>query len=188
VITVDLANTIFLGCLAVGGILLLVSVLLGDVLGGIFDSLNIDLDLGGVSLLPVLLGFVAMFGVGGLFGTEGLDLEAGPASLVGAIAGAIGAGTVIVLFRALRSAEAPGATATSSLVGRVAQVTVTVEPGGYGTVIVDFDGAPVQRRATAEQTIPAGRRVRIVSIIGSDVFIEPIGTADPGKAVEAGEA
>jgi membrane protein implicated in regulation of membrane protease activity len=185
VITVDLANTIFLGCLAVGGILLLVSVLLGDVLGGVFDSLNIDLDLGGVSLLPVLLGFIAMFGVGGLFGTEGLDLEPGPASLVGAIAGALGAATVVFLFRALRAAEAPGAMASTSLIGREAQVSVTVERGRYGAVIVDFDGAPVQRRATADQTIPSGQRVRVVSVIGSDLLVEPSGpaaTPDPGTS------
>ena len=173
-ITIDLANTIFLGCLAVGGILLLISVLLGDVLGGLFDWLNVDLDLGGVSLLPVLLGFVAMFGVGGLFGTEGLGLAAAPASLVGAVSGAIGAGTVVLIFRSLRGQEAPGATATSSLVGQEGQVTVGIQPGGYGSVIVNFDGAPLARRATSERAVAAGRRVRIVSVIGTDLVVEPV--------------
>jgi len=87
VFTIDLANTIFVICLAVGGILLLLTVLLDDILGGLLDFLHIDFDLGGVTLMPLLLAFVAMFGVGGLIGTEALGLAAGPASLIGALSG-----------------------------------------------------------------------------------------------------
>jgi membrane protein implicated in regulation of membrane protease activity len=174
VITIDLANAIFLGCLAVGGILLLVTVLLGDIAGGVLDALNLDFDLGGVSFLPVLLGFVAMFGVGGLFGTQALDLGAAAASLVGAVTGAIGAGTVVLIFRSLRGQEAPGATATASLVDQEGQVSVGIEPGRYGAVIVNFDGAPLQRRATSDRAIPAGRRVRVTSVVGTDLVVEPV--------------
>ncbi|MBA2275737.1 MAG: hypothetical protein H0W00_03420 [Chloroflexi bacterium] len=173
-ITIDIANMIFLGCLAVGGILLLVSVLLGDVLGGVFDWLNVDLDLGGVSLLPILLGFVAMFGVGGLFGTEGLGMEAAPASLVGAATGAVGSLVVFVVFRGLRSAEAPGATQSESLIGEVGQVTVGIAPNHYGTVVVRFDGAPMQRRATADEAIASGRRVRVIALVGGDLVVAPL--------------
>lgn len=173
-ITIDIANMIFIGCLAVGGILLLVSVLLGDLMGGVFDWLNVDLDLGGVSLLPILLGFVAMFGVGGLFGTEGLGMEAAPASLVGAATGAVGSLVVFLVFRGLRSAEAPGATQSESLIGEIGQVTVGIAPGGYGTVVVRFDGAPMQRRATADVAIPSGRRVRIVALVGGDLVVAPV--------------
>ncbi|CAN5703037.1 hypothetical protein BH18CHL1_BH18CHL1_06510 [soil metagenome] len=175
VITIDLANSIFIGCLAIGGILLLISVLLDDVLGGILDNLGVHLDVGGVSLLPVLLGFVALFGVGGLFATEALGMEAGPASLVGAVVGAVGAGIVLLIFRTLRSAEAPPATGSSSLVGETGRVTVGIAPGGYGTVIVTFDGAPMQRRATSDAAIPPGRQVTIVAVIGGDLVVEPAG-------------
>ena len=173
-ISIDLANSIFIGCLAIGGVLLLLSVLLDDVLGGILDNIGFDIELGGVSLLPVLLGFVAMFGVGGLFATEGLGMEAGPASLVGAVVGAIGASLVLLIFRTLQSAESPGATGTESLVGQIGQVTVGIEPGGYGTVIVTFDGAPMQRRATSDQAIPSGRRVHVRSVTGADLVVEPM--------------
>lgn len=175
-ITIDLANSIFIGCLAIGGILLLVSVLLDDVLGGILDNIGVDIDLGGVSLLPVLLGFVAMFGVGGLFATEGLGMDVGPASLVGGAVGLIGASVVILIFGTLGSAEAPGATGTASLIGETGQVTVGIGPDAYGTVIVNFDGAPMQRRATSDRAIPAGRRVRVVAVVGSDLVVEPVVT------------
>lgn len=38
--TIDVANTIFVVCLALGGILLLVAVPLRDVLGGILDGIG----------------------------------------------------------------------------------------------------------------------------------------------------
>ena len=81
-ITIDLANAIFVLCVAVGGILLLITILLDDLLGGLLDFLHIGFDVGGVTLMPLLLGFVSMFGVGGLFGTQLFGMTAGPASLV----------------------------------------------------------------------------------------------------------
>ena len=58
-ITIDLANAIFIGCVAVGGILLLITVLLDDLLGGLLDFLHLGFDVGGVTLMPLLLGFVS---------------------------------------------------------------------------------------------------------------------------------
>jgi hypothetical protein len=49
-------DLIFLVCTIVGGGLLLVTVLVDDILGGILDVLHIDFDIGGVSLMPLLLG------------------------------------------------------------------------------------------------------------------------------------
>ena len=80
-ITIDLANAIFIGCVAVGGILLLITVLLDDLLGGLLDFIHLGFDVGGVTLMPLLLGFVSMFGVGGLFGTQLFGLGAGGASI-----------------------------------------------------------------------------------------------------------
>ena len=57
----DLANGIFIFCLAVGGGLLLLTVVLDDVIGGMFDALHIGIHVAGVALMPPLLGFVAMF-------------------------------------------------------------------------------------------------------------------------------
>ncbi|TMC10853.1 MAG: hypothetical protein E6J29_10815 [Chloroflexi bacterium] len=64
------ADSIFLICLIAGGGLLLVSVVVGDLLGGVLDALHAGVDIGGVGLMPLVLGFVSMFGVGGLFSTQ----------------------------------------------------------------------------------------------------------------------
>ena len=74
-ITVPIEDLVFVLAALVGGGLLLITVLVDDVLGGIFDALHLDFSIGGVSLMPPLLAFVAMFGVGGIFATQVLDVS-----------------------------------------------------------------------------------------------------------------
>jgi hypothetical protein len=172
--TIDVANTIFVVCLAVGGILLLVSVLLGDLLSGVLDGAGLDFDLGGVSLMPLLLAFVAMFGVGGLIGTEALGMSSGPASLVGALCGALGAGIVYGLFSVLRRAEAPEAFSLSELIGRKGRVTVGIPAGRNGTVLVSHGGASIEQTATADREISSGQTVTIVDVVAGTLVVASI--------------
>ena len=182
--TIDVANTIFVVCLAVGGILLLVTVLLDDVLGGLLDFLNIDFDLGGVTLMPLLLAFVAMFGVGGLIGTEALGMSAGPASLVGALAGVAGAGLVYVIFSFLRRAEAPVAFSLNDMVGRSGRVTVGIPAGRNGSVLLSYGGASYELTATADMEIAAGSTVTITDVVGGTLIVRRAG-ADEGGRLDA---
>ena len=55
-ISIPIEDLIFVLCTLVGGGLLLITVLVDDILGGIFDALHIGFDIGGVSLMPLLLG------------------------------------------------------------------------------------------------------------------------------------
>jgi membrane protein implicated in regulation of membrane protease activity len=180
VFTIDVANTIFVVCLAVGGILLLVTVLLGDILGGVLDGIGVDFDLGGVSLMPLLLAFVAMFGVGGLIGTEALGLSSGPASLVGALAGVGGAGIVYALFSFLRRAEAPDAFSIRDLIGRTGRVTVGIPAGRNGSVIVSHGGASDEMTATSEIEIAAGATVTIVDVVAGTLIVAPMRRSNGG--------
>src|SRR5829696_6254366 len=97
-LAVPVEDLVFVICTLVGGGLLLVSVLVDDVLGGILDALNIGFDIGGVSLMPLALAFVSMFGVGGLFATQVLDVHGGPAALIGTGFGVVGLALVYVMF------------------------------------------------------------------------------------------
>jgi membrane protein implicated in regulation of membrane protease activity len=171
--TLDLANTIFVVCVAIGGILLLITVLLDDVVGGVLDFLHVDFDLGGVTLMPLLLGFVSMFGVGGLFGTEILKLGPGPASVVGAIFGLVGAVLVFLMFRFLRRAEAPPAFALTDLVGQRGRVAVGIAPGRLGSVLVSYGGATHSLTASAGVELPPGAIVLVTDIAGSTVVVAP---------------
>ncbi len=172
-ITIDLANSIFLGCLLIGGGLLLLTVLVDDILGGLLDALHINFDVGGVSLMPLLLGFVSMFGVGGLLGTEVLDLDPGRSSLVGLLFGIAGTLFVYYLFSALRRAEAPQAFSLRDLVGQRGRVTVGIRPGKQGSVLVTFGGHTNDVAATADAEIAAGAMVTVTDLAGSTLIVEP---------------
>src|SRR5207249_1154669 len=101
-----------------------------------FDALHIGIHVGGVALMPPLLGFVAMFGIGGLIGTQIFKLETGAASLVGGVAGAIGFGLVFGMFSVLRRSEGAEAFSLNDLVGQTGRVSVAIPARRYGTVFV----------------------------------------------------
>jgi membrane protein implicated in regulation of membrane protease activity len=171
---VTIANTIFLLCLVVGGGLLLIAVFVGDLFGGILDALHFGVDLGGVSLMPLLLGFVSMFGVGGLFSTQVFGLDAGRASLVGAVTGAVGSLLVYLMFGMLRRAEAPEAFSLNDLVGQTGRISVGIPAGRYGTVLLTFAGESHNLTATAEIDVPAGATVKVDAVAGSNLVVSPL--------------
>jgi membrane protein implicated in regulation of membrane protease activity len=182
VISIDLANSIFIGCVLIGGGLLLITVLLDDILGGVLDFLHLDIDLGGVSLMPVLLGFVSMFGVGGLIGLEVFDLGSGPAAVLGGAFGMFGAGIVYVLFSFLRKAEGPEAFSLDDLVGKQGRVSVGIRARRNGTVLLAHGGQSHQLTATADEDIAAGSTVTITGTAGPTVIVAPLPRSSGGNA------
>jgi membrane protein implicated in regulation of membrane protease activity len=185
-ITIDLANTIFGLCVAVGGVLLLVTVLLDDILGGVLGFLHLDFDLGGVTLMPLLLGFISMFGVGGLFGTQVFELAPGAASLVGVAFGVVGAGVVSLMFSFLRRAEAPPAFSLGDLVGQRGRVSVSIAAGRAGSVLLSYAGGTHNMTATADVDIAAGAIVTVTDIAGTTLVVTPaVHATNPGGTSDA---
>ena len=188
-ITVPIEDLVFVLAALVGGGLLLITVLLDDILGGVLESLHIDFSFGGVSLMPPLLAFVAMFGVGGIFATQVLDLHGAPAAMVGVGFGVVGFGVAYVLFRALRRAEGEGPFSIADLVGRTGSVSVAIPAGRLGTVYVRAEGQNHELSATAAEDIPAGAAVKVTGTAGMGLVVErmtpqpivagPIGTSEP---------
>lgn len=168
-IEIPVENFVFAVCALVGGGLLLVTVLVDDILGAVFDF-----DIGGVSLMPLLLSFVSMFGVGGLFATEVLDIHGGQAGLVGGGFGLLGLGIAYALFSALRRAEAPPAFSTRDLVGREAFVAVGIPAGRFGSVYIKAEGQTHEFSATAVRDIEPGSTVRVTGTAGAGLVVESI--------------
>jgi membrane protein implicated in regulation of membrane protease activity len=171
----------------VGGGLLLVTVLLDDVLGGILDALHLDFSIGGISLMPPLLAFIAMFGVGGIFATQVLALHGGPAAIVGVGFGLAGFAVAFLLFRALRSAEGGKPFSVGDLVGRTGSVSVTIPAGRLGTVYVRAEGQNHELSATATEDIPSGVAVKVIGTAGMGLVVErmhpqPIVSGPVGQA------
>ena len=170
-ITVPIEDLIFVLAALVGGGLLLVTVLLDDIFDGILDALHIDFSFGGVSLMPPLLAFVAMFGVGGIFATQVLNLHGGPAAVVGVGFGLIGFAIAFFLFRALRRAEGTKPYSIADLVGRDGSVSVAIPAGRLGTVYVRAEGQTHEISATASEDLPGGTPVRIVGAAGMGLVV-----------------
>ena len=190
-ITIPIEDLVFVLSALVGGGLLLITVLLDDVLGGILDSLHIDFSIGGVSLMPPLLAFIAMFGVGGIFATQVLNIHGGPAALVGVGFGVVGFAIAYGLFSALRRAEGSNPFSVADLVGREGSVSVTIPAGRLGTVYVRAEGQAQELSATASEDIPSGTPIRVVGTAGMGLVVArlvPIpaeNTSTPAPATDA---
>jgi len=170
-ITIPIEDLVFVLAALVGGGLLLVTVLLDDILGGILDALNLDFSIGGVSLMPPLLAFIAMFGVGGIFATQVLGLHSGQAAIVGVGFGAGGFAVAFGMFTALRRAEGGKPFALSDLVGQEGSVSVSIPSGRLGTVYVRAEGQAHEISATATEDLPAGTLVRVVGVAGMGLVV-----------------
>ena len=180
------ADLVFGGCLLIGGGLLLLTLIFDDLLGGFLNAIHFGLDLGGVSPTPVLLGFVAMFGVGGLLGIHGFGIGIGLATLVGVVAGVIGAGVVLMAFRFLRQAESTDTFSLEDMVGSTGRVSVGIPANRFGSVLISFAGASHNMTATADSEIPAGRMVKVVAVAGGNlvVALNPV-TSNEGARSDA---
>jgi membrane protein implicated in regulation of membrane protease activity len=187
---IPVEDLVFVVCTLVGGGLLLVSVLVDDILGGVLDALGIGFDIGGVSLMPLALAFVSMFGVGGLFATQVLDVHGGPAAVTGTIFGAAGFGVAYLLFSIMRRSEGATPFSTASLVGREAFVGVAIPAGRFGSVLVKAEGQTHEFSATASQDIPAGTTVLITGTAGTGLIVAliqaPSATGEAGAPTEGG--
>jgi membrane-bound ClpP family serine protease len=169
-------DLVFGACLLVGGGLLLLTLIFDDLFGGFLNAVHIGFDLGGVSPTPMLLGFVAMFGIGGLLGVHSFGLGTGGATLVGVVVGLLGAGVVFGAFKALRQAESTDTFSLEEMVGSTGRVSVAIPANHFGTVLISFAGASHNMTATADAEIPAGRVVKVVAVAGGNLVVAPTST------------
>jgi membrane protein implicated in regulation of membrane protease activity len=176
-IDIPVEDFIFVVCALIGGGLLLVTVLVDDILGAVFDF-----DIGGVSLMPLLLSFVSMFGVGGLFATQVLDVHGGQAAIWGTAFGLAGLALAYAIFSALHRAEAPEPFSTRDLIGHEAYVQIGVPAGRYGSVIVKAEGQTHEFTATAPVDIAAGTVVKVTGVTGTGLIVE---TSSPSGSTPA---
>jgi membrane protein implicated in regulation of membrane protease activity len=122
---------------------------------------------------PILLGFLAMFGIGGLVGAA-LEQDPFDQLLIGVGFGVAGASTALGIFAALGRVEGRRPTSLQELIGRRATVTVSIGPGARGTVRLTYDGAIQILPATADNSIARGREVEIVAVHGMAVTVRSL--------------
>jgi membrane protein implicated in regulation of membrane protease activity len=193
-ITIPIEDLVFVIAALVGGGLLLVTVVLDDVLGGLLEAINVDFSIGGISLMPPLLAFIAMFGVGGIFATQVLDMHGAPAAIVGVGFGGVGFGVAFLLFRTLKRAEGDRPFSISDLVGRTGSVSTAIPAGRLGTVYVRAEGQNHEISATSSEDIPSGTAIKVIATAGMGLVVErmspqpivsgPVGDTAPAQATK----
>jgi membrane-bound ClpP family serine protease len=151
--------------------MLLLTLIVDDIFGGLLGAIHIGFDVAGVSPTPMLLGFVAMFGIGGLFGLHGVNAGVGIATLIGVAAGLVGSGVVFGAFKVLRQAESSDTFTLQEMIGSTGRVSVGIPANRFGTVLISFAGASHNLTATADAEIPAGREVKVVGVAGTNLVV-----------------
>lgn len=150
---------VFLVIGAVGLLVLLVSLVGGDLLDGALDALE-----GDVFSSAVLGAFVAATGFGGA------AAEAAGAPLALALPVGLGAGVVFGSFawwltRLIRDGGSDATITISDAIGHSGKVVTDIPADGLGVVTVLVGGHPLRLNARATQAIPTGAEIHVTAVV-----------------------
>ncbi|MBM3812659.1 MAG: hypothetical protein FJW20_13610 [Acidimicrobiia bacterium] len=173
------AFTVFIGIGSIGFLILIVSLIYGELfdhLGGDFDH-DADFDHGGPSFFSsrVLSVFITAFGGFGAIATH-YGLTVLPASGVGFMSGVVFATLIYYFARFLYSQQATTQVGTRDMVGLTARVTVSIPAEGIGQVRCQIGEELVDKIAKArdEGAIRENSLVRIEEVLGEVVVVRPL--------------
>lgn len=169
------ALSVFLVIAAIGFGFLLVSLIIGD----LSDLLGFDVggaDASGHGFIDsrVISVFVTAFGGFGAIGVwAGMNTVL--SSLIGVAGGVILAFVVSLFGRFLVSQQASSSVNAQQLIGRTAQVVVTIPAGGVGQVSCRIGEERLERLARASDggELKHGALVRIDDIGGDSIIVSP---------------
>ena len=166
---------VFLGIAALGFVFLLISLVVGD----LFDSFGFETGLDGGdghALLDsrVISVFVTSFGGFGAIGIQA-ELSIMASSLLGLGGGIVLGGLVSLFARFLYKQQSSSSVGTAQLVGRTAQVIVSIAPGSLGQVSCRVGEERVEKlaRARDNREIKAGSTVRVEEVAGDSLIVSP---------------
>jgi membrane protein implicated in regulation of membrane protease activity len=175
---------------AVGFLILLVMLVLGDIGGGdhevsaheaVIDHAD-SIDPAGPSVFSVriMAAFITAFGVGGVIGRY-YQLSHPAASGVGVVAG-IGMAAVVYQFaKMLFSQQASSEVRVATLIGRTAEVSVAIPPAGVGQVTLVASGERLEHIARARDglAMARGTEVIVTGLRGDSLIVAPASTEAP---------
>lgn len=161
--------TVFLVVGALGVALLLIALVFGDVLEGVFDGVS-----GGLFSTEALAGFLGALGFGGAIALE----TTGSSALAAAIGLALG----VVLgalagwaSKALHGSGDAEVVRTSDMLERVGTVVDAIPEGGMGVVTVTSGGHLTRLNARSSVAVPVGTTITVTSVLSpTSVQVEPL--------------
>lgn len=169
--------TLFVMIGGLGFAFLLVTLIVGDVfemLGGGMPDIGVDsgVDFGFLDS-RVLAVFITAFGGFGAIGVQ-MGFGALASSFFGLLGGVIFAVVVSLFGRFLISQQASSSFTDDALIGRTAQVTVTIKPGEVGQISTRIGDERVDKIARSKdgEEIKAGMTVTVAGVAGDSVLVE----------------
>jgi membrane protein implicated in regulation of membrane protease activity len=188
VMSVAVEDAVFAICALVGVGLLVAVIVFDDQLASLLDALHVQLDVPAQSWTPLLLGFIAAFGVGGLVATQLVGVGGLGALIAAIVAGVIGALLASTLFGWLRRAETTSPLSVRELVGRDGSVGAAIQAGRFGSVYVKAGGQNHEYSATAATDLASGTAVTITAALGNGLVVTPIESGSPIASLLEGES
>jgi len=167
---------IFLVIAAIGFVFLLASLVVGDLFDSFGFETGVDGGVDGHALLDsrVLSVFVTSFGGFGAIGIQmGLSMVA--SSLMGLAGGIVLGGLVSLFARFLYKQQSSSSVGTAQMVGRTAQVIVSIAPGSLGQISCRVGEERIEKLARSRDNleIKAGAMVRVEEVAGDSVIVTP---------------
>ncbi len=178
------AVSVFLGIAAIGFLFLMISLVFGEIFDHFDFGHGFDHDLGhggpGFFSTRVLSVFITAFGgVGAISVYQGYGILA--SSFFGFAGGVVLAGVIYFFARFLFAQQASSATTATDLVGRTAEVTVSIPGGGVGQVRCLVGESMIDKIARTRDgaAVPHHSLVKIEEIVGDFAIVSPLGSPQP---------
>ncbi|MDO9456363.1 NfeD family protein [Nocardioides sp.] len=165
---------LFLVLGVVGLVVIVVSLVLGDLHGGALDALGADW-----FSTEVVGGFVSALGFGGAIAVQS-GASDGLAVAVGVLAGIVFGAGAAWLTRLVRGGATDHTPDAADVVGQEGKVLSAVPEGGYGSVEVRLGGHTLRFNARADLPLDAGTQVHVTSVLSpTAVTVSPLWSALP---------
>ena len=155
---------------SIGLLIVVGSLILGDLLEGVFESLDIDVG-GGMFSTPVIGSFVAAFGFGAVLVRTSSDAGPGLAAAGGALGGVVMASIALWITRSLMHMSTDESVRTEDVIGKPATVVSAIPAGGLGEISLVHLGQRMKFSARADTAIPYGGEVVVVAVTSSSSVI-----------------
>ncbi|WP_330316532.1 hypothetical protein [Streptomyces platensis] len=164
--------TWFLSLGIAGIVLLVLSLVFDGVLEGVFGGALEGLFDG---LLPVVAGFLSMFGFSGAIVLGCTDLGHGAATGVGAVSGVLAGWLAWKFSRALMRDQTDATPRQEDLIGTAGSVVTAIPADGYGEVLIRLAGHRVKLAAKSAVPVARGAEIWVEAPLSStSVAVRPI--------------
>jgi membrane protein implicated in regulation of membrane protease activity len=161
--------TVFLVVGAVGVVLLLVALVVGDVLDGALEGLS-----AGFFSTEALAGFLGALGFGGAIALE-MTGSTSLAVIIGLVLGVLLGALAAKASRFLHGDGEGDTVRTSDMVEKIGSVVSAIPEGGFGVVSISVGGHRTRLNARSSTAVPAGAQVSVTQVISpTAVQVEPL--------------